>query len=65
VEGFSKNTRTQLTGRTLCNKIVNIDAMHSMVGHLVLANVEKAYKHCLVGSVCKFGKVERTTKKRS
>ncbi|MFH1673894.1 MAG: tRNA (N6-isopentenyl adenosine(37)-C2)-methylthiotransferase MiaB [Pseudomonadota bacterium] len=57
VEGFSKNTNSRLTGRTLCNKIVNIDAMNSLVGQVVSVKVEKAYKHCLMGSVGKIDQV--------
>jgi len=58
VEGFSKNTNSRLTGRTLCNKIVNIDAMNSLVGQVVSVKVEKAYKHCLMGSVSKIDQVK-------
>jgi tRNA-2-methylthio-N6-dimethylallyladenosine synthase len=58
VEGFSKNTNSRLTGRTLCNKIVNIDDMNSLVGQVVSVKVEKAYKHCLMGSVGKIDQVK-------
>ncbi len=58
VEGFSKNTNSQLTGRTLCNKIINIDAMNSLAGQVVSVKVEKAYKHCLIGRVSKIDQVK-------
>jgi tRNA-2-methylthio-N6-dimethylallyladenosine synthase len=65
VEGFSKNTHTQLTGRTLCNRIVNIEAMKSIIGQRVSVNVEKAYKHSLVGSVCDMDQVKPMKEKRN
>ncbi len=61
VEGFSKNANSRLTGRTLCNRIINIEAMDSLLGQLVSARVEKAYKHCLMGSVVKIDQVKGNT----
>lgn len=63
VEGFSKNTNSQLTGRTMCNKIINIEAPQSLIGKLVPVTVEKAYKHCLVGRVGKIDRVVKNTKR--
>ena len=52
VEGFSKKSHNQLTGRTPCNKIVNIaDGADGMarVGQILPVRIVEAFSHSLLG----------------
>jgi tRNA A37 methylthiotransferase MiaB len=52
VEGFSKKSRNQLTGRTPCNKIVNIaDGADGMarVGQVLPVRIVEVFSHSLLG----------------
>lgn len=53
VEGKSKNNSTKLTGRTRTNKIVIFPGEVTLVGSLVLVNIEKAKTWTLEGSISK------------
>ena len=52
VEGPSKKSPNQLTGRTLCNKIINLkDSTNSMarVGQILPVRIVEAFSHSLLG----------------
>lgn len=49
VEGFSKNDRTDVTGRTRTNKIVNFRGNIDMVGTVVSVKIIEGYAHSLRG----------------
>ena len=59
IEGFSRNGKGQLTGRTMCNKIVNIECpsdnemilAESGKRGILTVNIVHAYKHSLLGSL--------------
>jgi len=51
VEGFSKNDRTDVTGRTRTNRIVNFEGDIGMVGETVPVKIIKAYTHSLRGEM--------------
>ncbi len=51
VEGRSKQSPQDMTGRTRTNKIVNFEGDLSMVGKLVLVEITKAYPHSLRGEI--------------
>ncbi len=51
VEGFSKNDRTDVTGRTRTNRIVNFKGDIGMVGKTVPVKIIKAYTHSLRGEM--------------
>jgi tRNA-2-methylthio-N6-dimethylallyladenosine synthase len=51
VEGRSKQSLQDLTGRTRSNKIVNFEGDLSMVGKLVSVGITKAYPHSLRGGI--------------
>ena len=51
VEGFSKNDRADITGRTSTNKIVNFTGDISTVGKIVPVKIIKAYAHSLRGEM--------------
>jgi tRNA-2-methylthio-N6-dimethylallyladenosine synthase len=49
-EGFSKKrTHDQLTGRTLCNKVVNFPSGSVRVGEIVPVKIIEAFSHSLLG----------------
>jgi tRNA-2-methylthio-N6-dimethylallyladenosine synthase len=51
VEGYSKNKRTDVTGRTGTNKIVNFKASGDIIGTIVLVKITKAYTNSLRGQL--------------
>jgi tRNA-2-methylthio-N6-dimethylallyladenosine synthase len=51
VEGRSKQSPQDMTGRTRSNKIVNFKGDLSMVGRLVRVGITKAYPHSLRGEI--------------
>lgn len=51
VEGYSKNNRTDITGRTRTNKIVNFKGPVAMVGKTVSVKIIEAYTHSLRGEL--------------
>jgi tRNA-2-methylthio-N6-dimethylallyladenosine synthase len=51
VEGRSKQSPQDMTGRTRSNKIVNFEGDVSMVGRLVSVGITKAYPHSLRGEI--------------
>lgn len=51
VEGYSKNKRTDVKGRTGTNKIVNFEASGDMIGRRALVKITKAYMHSLRGQL--------------
>ncbi len=50
VEGLSKNSREELTGRTRTNRIVNFRGVPEMVGKLVELQITKGYANSLRGA---------------
>jgi tRNA-2-methylthio-N6-dimethylallyladenosine synthase len=51
VEGPSKNSREDLTGRTRTNKIVNFRGNYEMIGKVVPVRITDAYLHSLRGEL--------------
>jgi tRNA-2-methylthio-N6-dimethylallyladenosine synthase len=51
VEGRSKQSHQDVTGRTRSNKIVNFEGDLSLVGKLVPVRITKAYAHSLRGAI--------------
>ena len=51
VEGYSKNSKEKLTGRTRTNKIVNFYADKSLIGEIVKVKITQIYKHSLGAEV--------------
>jgi len=51
VEGQSKQSDQDMTGRTRSNKIVNFEGDLSLVGKLVPVRITKAYPHSLRGEI--------------
>jgi tRNA-2-methylthio-N6-dimethylallyladenosine synthase len=51
VEGRSKQSHQDVTGRTRSNKIVNFEGDLSLVGKLVAVRITKAYPHSLRGAI--------------
>jgi tRNA-2-methylthio-N6-dimethylallyladenosine synthase len=51
VEGYSKNKRTDVMGRTGSNKIVNFNASGDIIGTIVLVKITKAYTNSLRGEL--------------
>jgi tRNA-2-methylthio-N6-dimethylallyladenosine synthase len=51
VEGRSKQSDRDVTGRTRSNKIVNFKGELELVGHLVQVRITKAYPHSLRGEI--------------
>lgn len=51
VEGFSKNCRKDLTGRTSTNKIVNFSGCVDLIGDMVSVLIKEAYLHSLRGEM--------------
>lgn len=50
VEGLSKNSKEDLTGRTRTNRIVNFRGDHSLIGKLVDVEITKGYANSLRGA---------------
>lgn len=53
VEGKSKQSDRDMTGRTRCNKPVNFRGDLSLVGKLIPVQITKAYPHSLRGQISK------------
>lgn len=51
VEGRSKGNPDELTGRTSCNKIVNLPGGKDLIGSLVSVKIDKVYLNSLRGSL--------------
>jgi len=51
VEGRSKQSLQDMTGRTRSNKIVNFEGELALVGKLVPVEITKAYPHSLRGGI--------------
>ncbi len=51
VEGFSRNSRQDLTGRTRTNKIVNFAGNEEMIGKLTDVEIVKGYANSLKGKL--------------
>jgi len=51
VEGLSKQSDRDVTGRTRSNKVVNFEGDISLVGKLVPVQITKAYAHSLRGGI--------------
>jgi len=49
VEGASKNSNEELTGRTRTNKIVNFKGKHDMIGSMTDVKIIKGYANSLKG----------------
>jgi tRNA-2-methylthio-N6-dimethylallyladenosine synthase len=49
VEGSSKKSNEQLTGRTRCNKVVNFAHVSARVGEIVPVKIVEAFSHSLLG----------------
>jgi tRNA-2-methylthio-N6-dimethylallyladenosine synthase len=50
VEGISKNSRLELTGRTRSNKIVNFKGTGDLIGEIVRVEIVKGYANSLRGT---------------
>lgn len=55
VEGLSRNSNEDLTGRTRTNKVVNFAGNEDMVGRLVYVRIVKGYANSLKGELEKAG----------
>ncbi len=51
VEGYSKQSEQDVTGRTRTNKAVNVEGDISLVARLVQVKITKAYAHSLRGQI--------------
>jgi tRNA-2-methylthio-N6-dimethylallyladenosine synthase len=51
VEGLSKQSNRDVTGRTRSNKIINFEGTLELVGQLVPVHITKAYPHSLRGEI--------------
>ncbi|MCX5843536.1 MAG: TRAM domain-containing protein, partial [Deltaproteobacteria bacterium] len=51
VEGLSKNSREDMTGRTRTNKIVNFRGNHELIGKVVHVRITDGYLHSLRGGL--------------
>jgi tRNA-2-methylthio-N6-dimethylallyladenosine synthase len=49
VEGPSKKSPNQLTGRTLCNKIINFEDSMARAGQILPVRIVEAFSHSLLG----------------
>jgi len=63
VEGHSKKSELEWTGRTPCNRVVNFTGPADVtVGQLVLVEIEKAFSHSLKGRAIKNDSVWRNAR---
>jgi tRNA-2-methylthio-N6-dimethylallyladenosine synthase len=51
VEGTSRNSKEELTGRTRTNKIVNFKGANVLIGHTVALRIVKGYANSLRGEI--------------
>jgi tRNA-2-methylthio-N6-dimethylallyladenosine synthase len=67
VEGLSKQSDRDVTGRTRSNKIANFEGGLDLVGKMVPIKILKAYPHSLRGEIrsCEFGRPPQCLLRRS
>lgn len=53
LDNYSKKDPNQLSGRTRCYRVVNVEAEPKLLGHLVEVKIERALAHSLRGKVVK------------
>jgi len=53
IEGYSRRVRNQYTGRTGCNRVVNIENGDNILGKVVNVRITEALKHSLKGEIIK------------
>ncbi len=53
LDSYSKRSSMELSGRTRCNRVVNVRAEPSLLGHLVEVEVEEPLSHSLRGRIIK------------
>lgn len=53
LDSYSKRSLMELSGRTRCNRVVNVRADSNLLGHLVEVEIEEALSHSLRGKVIK------------
>ncbi len=51
VEGVSKATKEEMTGRTSSNKVVNFKGSTDLIGQLVMVRIEEGYANSLRGKI--------------
>jgi len=51
IEGFSKNERTDLMGRTRTNTIVNVRGNRDLIGNLEMVKITETYMHSVRGEL--------------
>lgn len=51
VEGTSRNSPLELTGRSRCNRVVNFPGKGELIGKLVWVRVEEGLKHSIRGTI--------------
>jgi tRNA-2-methylthio-N6-dimethylallyladenosine synthase len=51
VEGPSRNSRQDMTGRTSCNRIVNFSGGSDLIGSIVTVGIRETYQHSLRGEL--------------
>jgi tRNA-2-methylthio-N6-dimethylallyladenosine synthase len=51
VEGVSKGTKDEMTGRTSSNKVVNFKGSPDLIGQLVKVRIEEGYANSLRGKI--------------
>jgi len=51
VEGMSRNSLLDLTGRSRCNRVVNFPGQGELIGKSVLVRVEEGLKHSIRGNI--------------
>ncbi|MGD0274687.1 MAG: tRNA (N6-isopentenyl adenosine(37)-C2)-methylthiotransferase MiaB [Syntrophales bacterium] len=51
VEGLSRNSHCDVTGRTRTNKIVNLEGDPGLIGKTVMVGILKAHRHSLRGEI--------------
>jgi tRNA-2-methylthio-N6-dimethylallyladenosine synthase len=54
IEGLSKQSDRDVTGRTRSNKIVNFEGSLDLVGKMISVKILKAYPHSLRGEIRSF-----------
>ena len=51
VEGFSKNDKNVLTGRTDTNKVVNFEGTEDLIGKIINIKITEEHKWYLTGKI--------------
>ena len=62
VEGLSKNSKEELSGRTRTNKVVNFTGDKGLIGKLINVKIEKGYANSLKGSTSNAEREKRKVK---